>query len=174
LLQANGRKHLTKAEIENRKKNELKLGNRKLKCPDFVKNDVKAYEKWKEITKIYKDVDFVSSGDVGLLARYCKTFSEYHNLLKAYQRVSEIHYDCDELDEALEAENEIGDSLFSYKVKKQLRDLFAINAILTIETAINKNPPFKLPILSYLSIIQPVTIVKIIPAIKDIISLDAE
>lgn len=138
ILQANGRKHLTKEEIEQRKQSEIKFGDGKLRCPDFVKNDVEAFKKWKEVTKLYKDVDFVSSGDVGLLARYCKTFSEYQELLKAYQRVSDIHYDCSELEELIEDTNDEGKYLYSFKVKKQLHDLFSISAILTIETAINK------------------------------------
>ena len=141
IIQANGRKHLTKAEIEERKNSEIKLGEAKLKCPDYVKSDMEAYKKWKEIIKIYKDIDFVSSGDVGLLGRYCKTFSEYKELLKAYQRVNEINYDCSELDKAIDGtyvEDDKEKALFSYKVKKQLRDLFSIGAILTIETAINK------------------------------------
>lgn len=138
ILQANGKKHLTKAEIQQRKDNEIKLGDKKLTCPDFVKSDVEAYKKWKEILKIYKDFDFVSSGDVGLLARYCKTFSEYKELLKAYQRVSEIHYDCLELDDYIDEFDEEGKARFGYKIKKQLRDLFSISGILTIETAINK------------------------------------
>lgn len=138
ILQANGKKHLTKAEIQQRKDSEIRLGDKKLTCPDFVKSDVEAYKKWKEILKIYKDFDFVSSGDVGLLARYCKTFSEYKELLKAYQRVSEIHYDCLELDDYLDEFDEEGKARFGYKIKKQLRDLFSISGILTIETAINK------------------------------------
>jgi phage terminase small subunit len=143
ILKANGRKHLTKAEIDNRQQSEIRLGDNKLKCPDFVKDDVEAYKKWKEVTKLYKDVDFVSSGDIGLLARYCKTFSEYLVLQKSYQRINEIHYDCKELDEAIDGTYADEDSdkekaLFSYKVKKQLRDLFSIGAILSIETAINK------------------------------------
>lgn len=142
LLVAQGKKHLTKAEIEQRKKNEIKLGDKKLKCPDFIKSDIEAYKKWKEIMKIYKDADFVSSGDVGLLARYCKSFSEYKDLLNNYQTIKEIHYDMKELDEALDGtyiddENEER-RLFSYKVKKQLRDMISINAMLSVETAINK------------------------------------
>lgn len=138
LLVAKGKKHLTKAEIESRKENEIKLGSKKLTCPEFVKNDVEAYKKWKEILKIYKDVDFVSSGDIGLLSRYCKTFSEYQELLKAYQRVKEIHYDSLELDDYLDEFDEEGKSRFGYKIKKQLRDIFSISGILSVETAINK------------------------------------
>jgi hypothetical protein len=69
---------------------------------------------------------------------YCKTFSEYQELLKAYQRVSEIRYDCSELQELITDTNDEGKYLYSYKVQKALKDLFSINAIMTIETAINK------------------------------------
>lgn len=144
MLTAKGKKHLTKAEIEHRKKSEIKLGSNRFVCPMYVKTDTVAYRKWRELIADYnkakaEGIDLVKSSDAGILARYCKTFSEYQVLLKAHQRVSEIHYDCDDLDEAIDGENkETGDALFSYKVKKQLRDLFAINGILTIETAINK------------------------------------
>lgn len=134
---------LTKADIKRREESEIKLGSKELLCPAYVKNDTIAFSKWREIKHIYKDVDFVSSGDVSLLGRYCKTSSEYQVLLKAYQRVSEIHYDCKDLDESLDGdyydeEDDKIKALFSYKVKKQLRDLFSIGAILTIESAINK------------------------------------
>jgi hypothetical protein len=64
-------------------------------------------------------------------------------LQKSYQRTSDIHYDCKELEETIEGEYFDEDdnkvyALFGSKVRKQLRDLFSINAILTIETAINK------------------------------------
>lgn len=142
LLTAEGRKHLTKSEISSRSKNEIRFGDRKLKCPEFVKNDAAAYKKWREITSIYKDFDFVSSGDSGLLARYCKSFSEYQDLLQSYQRIKEIHYDMAALDEALDGaymddENEER-RLFSAKVKKQLRDMISVNALLSVEAAINK------------------------------------
>lgn len=142
-MQNGNKRHLTKAEIEHRQKSEIRLGDSKLKCPDFVKNDIGAYKKWKEVTKLYKDVDFVSSGDVGLLARYCKTFSEYLILQKSYQRTSDIHYDCKDLEEAIDGdyydeETDKVKALFSSKVKKQLRDMFSIGALMAIETAINK------------------------------------
>lgn len=143
LLQIEGKKHLTKAEIESRKNSEIRLGDHKLKCPDFVKNDIAAYKKWKEITTLYKDFDFVGSGDAGLLARYCKSFSEYQDMLDSYQRIKEIHYDSKQLDEFLDAEVTDADTgeamaLFSCKVKKQLRDMISINALLAVESAINK------------------------------------
>lgn len=78
---------LTKAEIEARKKSEIKLGEQKFKCPQFIKDDVIAYKKWKELIKEYKiaaenGIELLTSSDIGLLARYCKTFSEYERLLQ--------------------------------------------------------------------------------------------
>jgi len=84
LLVANGKKHLTKAEIEIRKESEVKLGNSKLMCPSYIKNNVIAYKKWKEITKIYKEVDFVSSADAGLLARYCQSHNRHCTLARYF------------------------------------------------------------------------------------------
>lgn len=138
ILTATGRKHLTKAEKENRKKSEIKIGSGKVVCPRFVISDQVAYKKWRELIADFNKakisgIDLVSSTDAGILARYCKTFSEYQQLLNAYQRVENIHYDCKELDGYIENAED-----FNYKVKKQLRDLFSINAMLTIETAINK------------------------------------
>lgn len=146
LLISEGKKHLTKSEIAERKKSEIHFGDHKLKCPEFVRTDDIAYRKWKEITSLYKDFDFVASGDSGLLSRYCKTFSEYNDMLSSYQRIKEIHYDSKELDEFLDTEVDEEDEegglktikLFTYKVKKQLRDMISINAMLSVESAINK------------------------------------
>lgn len=129
---------LTKAEIKRREKAELKLGNDKMTCPMYVVQDPVAYKKWRDLIYDYNKakaagVEIIKSSDAGILARYCKTHSEYMELLNAYQRVGNIHYDCKELDDYVEDAED-----FNYKIKKQLRDLFSINAILTIETAINK------------------------------------
>ena len=142
LLMLEGKKHLTKEEIEERRNSEIKFGDRKIKCPNYVKKDNIAYGKWKEINKLFKDFDFISAGDSELIAKYCMTFSEYIKLRESYQKIEEIHCDCEALDKAIEAElkNEDGTSekIFSYKVKKQLRDMISINALLQIESAINK------------------------------------
>ena len=46
--------------------------------------------------------------------------------------------------------------------------------IISIVIPINKNPPLRFPILSNLSMIKPIEVVKIIPDIRDTISLVAE
>lgn len=127
LLVAQGKKHLTKAEIEKRKDVEIKLGTNKLICPSYIKNNVNAYKKWKEIIKIYKEVDFVSSGDTGLLARYCLTHSEYLNLCETRDRIGILHSDWSKYEGILPEE-------FEQSIEKLLRS----NVDLQLETAINK------------------------------------
>ena len=72
--------HLTKAEIEHRKKSEIHLGEQKLVCPVYVKTNKEAYKKWKEIKKLYTGFKFVSSADIGVIARYCMAFAQYIDL----------------------------------------------------------------------------------------------
>lgn len=170
LLMVEGKKHLTKEEIEERRNSEIRFGDRKLKCPNYVKNNEIAYKKWKEINKLFKDFDFVSAGDSELIAKYCITFSGYLKLIEAHQKISEIHYDCEELDRAIEAElkNEDGttEKAFSYKVKKQLRDMISVNAILQIETAINKKVDLMIKMEDRM-FLNPISKVKNIPKKKE-------
>jgi len=130
--------HLTKGEIEHRKNAEIKTGDNKLKCPEFVKNNLIAYKKWKEILKVYKDADFVSSGDIGLLARYCMSFSEYENLLCIRNNISTIKFTPDE---ELEVD-EVFDEKFTGRRKQQLFNkinyILSTDGVYAIETAINK------------------------------------
>lgn len=131
LLVQKGKKHLTNEEKKRRKDGEIKLGKSKFTCPDFVLKDPKALEKWQEIMELYKDVDFVSNGDTGHLARYCKTFSEYLNLIDRMSRIRDINENSDDVDEYI-------DEHFDDRIKKQLMDMVSTSAILQLETAINK------------------------------------
>jgi phage terminase small subunit len=141
ILTANGRKHLTKAEIESRKNFDVKLGTKdlkKLKPPAFIKNDLVAFNYWKQMLKEYKEAanqgsELITSSDVGMLALYCKTYADYERLLKSYQTIDKIAYDNQELDQYIEDSEE-----FNYRVKLQLRGMVAVDGLLRIETAINK------------------------------------
>lgn len=126
---------LTKSEIARRKQSEIKLGDHKLKCPEFVKNDVVAYAKWREITKIYKDIDFVSSGDTGVLGRYCMTFSEYQKLLAHRARIDNL--DGLDYDEHEEIEEQFGEKMTKELVNK-INYILSVDGVLKIDTAINK------------------------------------
>lgn len=133
ILVAQGKKHLTKAEIEKRKDVEIKLGNNKLTCPSYIKSDVNAYAKWKEINKIYKEVEFVSSSDTGLLARYCMSHSEYIDLLERKKRIDYIAEDSQDIEGYI-----CGTEEFNNNIKRKLLDMVSTAAILNLEAAINK------------------------------------
>lgn len=131
ILTANGKKHLSKAEIQQRKDSEIKFGadtkTKSLRCPDYVKADINAFKRWKEIIKIYKDVDFVSSGDIGMLARYCMTHSEYLKLLDQKKRIERFEIDYERLLEHFDAE-----------LLEGLDAFFRFEPVMQLDTAINK------------------------------------
>lgn len=130
--------HLTKAEIARREKSEIKIGDNKLRCPDFVKKDPIANKKWREVIKIYKDVDFVSSGDVGLLARYCMSFGEYQNLLSIRNNLAMLDFAAEELEEARDAFDAELTERQKQKLFNKIDYIISADGLLTIETAINK------------------------------------
>ena len=118
---------LTKEQIEKRKQSEIKLGSTKLVCPNYIKSTVNAYAKWKEIIKIYKEVDFVSSGDMGLLARYCMTHSEYLNLCETRNRIGSLRADWSQYKDS-----------FPEEFQLNIEIVLKLNADLSLESAINK------------------------------------
>lgn len=130
--------HLTKAEIKFREKSEIRIGDDKLKCPDFVRKDPIANKKWKEVIKIYKDVDFVSSGDVGLLARYCMSFSEYQNLLSIRNNLAILDFESEEIEEANDAFDEKLTERQKQNLFRKIDYIISTDGLLTVETAINK------------------------------------
>lgn len=155
IVQANGRKHLTKAEIENRKKSEIKVGNNNLKCPVYVKNNVNAYSKWKEIIKIYKDVDFVSSGDIGLLSRYCMAHSEYLKLCETRCKMESLETDWSEYKDMIPQD-------FQEKIEHLLR----CNVDLQLDTAINRKMDMLIKMEDRL-FLNPLAKVKNVPKAKE-------
>ncbi|NQX68475.1 P27 family phage terminase small subunit [Paenibacillus alba] len=142
LVVANGRKHLTKEEIQSRKAAEIKLGKKdldKIKPPAFVKNDAIAYGCWKQNMKEYKDaaeqgIELITTSDVTILSLYCQTYAEYERLLRSYQRIDSIAADMGPLENFIdEDENESRQKAWMY-----LTNLISIEGHLRIETAINK------------------------------------
>lgn len=97
LIMADGNKrHLTKAEIEHRKNTEIRFGNDKLVCPKHIKNNKNAYAKWKELIRLYKDFNFVASGDIGMLGRYCMAYSEYLDLIERRAIINQLSINIEE------------------------------------------------------------------------------
>ncbi|HBZ80925.1 MAG TPA: terminase [Brevibacillus sp.] len=170
---------LTKAQIQHRQENEIKLGKSdldKLKPPSFVKNDVVAYSHWKQCLKEYKaaaeqNIELLTSSDVGLLAMYCRTYSEYEKLLNQYQKLEKIAIDQDVFEEyfdeiyAKAEANEEDAKVFGLKAQMYLSQLASIEGILKIETAINKKMDMLLKMQDRL-FLNPLAKVKNVPKPK--------
>lgn len=136
LLDGN-KSHLTKAEIEHRRQSEIKLGERKVICPMYVKNNKEAYKKWKEILKIYKNTELISTADVGMLARYCITFSEYLDLIKHRAVIENIPWDETDNFEAVEILNEYYSRLKVAKLVDKINYIMSVGGLLAMDKAIN-------------------------------------
>jgi phage terminase small subunit len=162
---------LTKAEIEARKESEVKLGEqdlKKLKKPSFISKDKTANKLWADLIKEYQSaakqgVELLTSSDVGTLALYCKTYSEYERLLTAYQKIANIEIEekvfeklIGQAEKAMEAEA---------KAMLYLSQLASLEGILKIETAINKKMDMLLKLQDRL-FLNPLAKVKNVPKPK--------
>jgi len=160
--------NLTKEQIKQRQEAEVKLGANdisKLKKPSFVTRDKLANAYWNQLIKEYKTaaeqgIELLSSSDVGMLALYCKTYSEYENLLKAYQRIDSIAQDSDPLYKYILEQDD-----YAMKAMTQIAQLASIDGILKIETAINKKMDMLLKMQDRL-FLNPLAKVKNVPKAK--------
>lgn len=171
---------LTRAQIQARKEGEVKLGKtelEKLKPPVFVKEDAVAFTHWKQYMKEYKaaateGVNLLSSSDVGLLAMYCRTYSEYEKLLKQYQKIERISIEDHVFDEYFEEltrkAEDVGEDLNEYglRAQKYLSQLASLEGVLKIETAINKKMDMLLKMQDRL-FLNPLSKVKNVPKPKE-------
>lgn len=90
VLQANGKKHLTKAEIEKRTTTEqsLKPKKNKVKCPGWL-DDI-AVEEWQRIIRELKRLELVTNIDVAALSICCDAYSKYVKATMAINKSSLI------------------------------------------------------------------------------------
>jgi phage terminase small subunit len=159
---------LTKEELKHRQESEVKLGAndlKKMKKPSFITRDKVANKLWGDLIKEYKSaaeqgVELLTSSDIGTLALYCKTFSEYEHLLGSRQRIERIAVDMDDLEDYLRDSEE-----FDYKARMQMTQLLSIDGILRIETAINKKMDMLLKMQDRL-FLNPLAKVKNVPKPK--------
>lgn len=129
--------HLTKAEIAHRKNSEIHLGEQKLVCPAYVRENKEAYKKWKEIKKLYTGFKFVSSADVGLMARYCMAFSQYIDLLKHRDNISQIDLTEEETDETVEVLAAKYGERRAAKLYEKIEYILSTGGIMAMDKAIN-------------------------------------
>jgi phage terminase small subunit len=134
---------LTKKEIERRKNAEIKLGGNKLTCPMYVVRDPVAYKKWRELIYDYNKaradgIEIIKSSDAGILARYCKTFSEYMALLEHRDRIAEIQIDPIESGILMDALQMRYNTQRAAKLFEKIEYIISVAGLLNLETAINK------------------------------------
>lgn len=139
LIMADGNKrHLTKAEIEHRKNTEIRFGNDKLVCPKHIKNNKNAYAKWKELIRLYKDFNFVASGDIGMLGRYCMAYSEYLDLIERRAIINQLSIN---IEEHYYIEKELKDAEVPEKrIEKMIEKyefILSIGGLIALDKAIN-------------------------------------
>lgn len=139
LIMADGNKrHLTKTEIEHRKNTEIRFGNDKLVCPKHIKNNKNAYAKWKELIRLYKDFNFVASGDVGMLGRYCMAYSEYLDLIERRAIINQLSIN---IEEHYYIEKELKDAEVPEKrIEKMIEKyefILSIGGLIALDKAIN-------------------------------------
>jgi phage terminase small subunit len=130
---------LTKKEIEERQKNEIHLGGAGFTCPGFVRSDPVAYKKWKECVAIYRTFIFVTSADSGHLARYCKTFSEYIDLLNRRENCAAAEpFSWKEEKAALDELEEFTNERGAKKLWAKIEYMISTDGIIAIDKAINQ------------------------------------
>ena len=104
LLLANGKKHLTKQEIEDRINGEVKPLTDNIQAPDYLSKKQK--QEFNEISEQLQELGIMSETDVDALARYIISRGLYVKLSKQLRK-KEILDDPDNLDRYLKNQDRI-------------------------------------------------------------------
>jgi phage terminase small subunit len=165
-----GKTHLTKAEIERRQENEIKIGDTRLIPPEFVREDARAFAKWKELKKIYevnKEFDLVSSGDIGHIARYCQTHSEYLNLIDHRRVIADMKSFKWEEEDAIQHEfEEKLEGRAAARMWKKVEYLLSFDGLLDVDRSINQKMAALVAMEDRL-FLNPLSKIKVIPKTKN-------
>lgn len=92
LIEAKGKKHLTKAEIESRKKRELKVHLKNITTPDYLPAKLKT--EFEDIVNKLLIVGVMTELDEDCLARYLlskQSYLQYTNMLNKVTRQNNIN-----------------------------------------------------------------------------------
>jgi P27 family predicted phage terminase small subunit len=88
LLLVKGKKHLTKAEIEDRKRKEIKAPSDKVKAPSYLPADLK--KEFNKIAKELKEIGIITNLDIDALARFIIAKKMYLELTKQILKKPEL------------------------------------------------------------------------------------
>ena len=85
LIEAKGKKHLTKAERDARKKTEITAPCDNVTPPAWLSKKEK--EKFDEIAKQLLDIGIMSNLDCDILARYVRSQTEYEKITRQLSKI---------------------------------------------------------------------------------------
>ncbi|NFE93704.1 phage terminase small subunit P27 family [Clostridium botulinum] len=88
LIEAKGRKHLSKAEIAERRANEVKAPNDKIRAPSYLPKDLK--KEFKKISKELISIDIMSNLDCDCLARFLISQKQYIKITTELDKINPI------------------------------------------------------------------------------------
>ena len=96
-----------------------------------------AAKKWREMVKLYQGFDFVRSGDVGMLERYCVAYAEYLDLVEHRGRIRDM--ELDEMDERLleKVLPEVYSRQRAVKTFEKIDYILSVAGLLALDKAIN-------------------------------------
>lgn len=77
MLQSKGKKHLTKAEIEQRQSNQLEIGTDKIMIPDFVLNEPEAKNLWDSLQDQLIEKKLLNNFTAPAFAILCDCWAKY-------------------------------------------------------------------------------------------------
>lgn len=120
LIIAKGKKHLTKQEIEERRKNEIKVNFTDVTPPDYLSLDQK--EEFMKISSILLEIGIMSELDEDCLAHYIIANSNYILYTKKISKLNEKLSNSKRADVKRKAESEIDTYLiYQDRALKQCR-----------------------------------------------------
>lgn len=164
-----GKKHLTKAEIADRleAESEIRFGDQVLTPPEYVKSDKTAMAKWRELKSLYDGFDFVTSADVSQIGLYCKTHSEYIDLIERRRQVADMRgFSPEEETAAIDELESVKGDRGSKFLWDKIEFILSVSGIIQIDKAINS----KIQLLTAMSdrlFLNPLSKIKNIPRKKE-------
>lgn len=81
LLLLDGKTHLTKEQIMQRKSQEITLKNQNITPDSMVLKDKRALKEFKNLKKLYEEIDFIGTLDSYIISQYCLAVSELDDLV---------------------------------------------------------------------------------------------
>jgi P27 family predicted phage terminase small subunit len=118
LLVFKGKKNLTKKEIEERKSQEVKAGNDKVKAPAYLPKELK--KEFKKISDELIKIGIMTNLDVDALSRFLLAKKMYLDVTESMLKMPPVHYE--EKTDSHTSNSEYADLLISQdKLFKQCR-----------------------------------------------------